>query len=165
MSAHATGWEPHPGAVALTCGGVWEEITPAHLSSTAKGTWKRSCTSKPICHAVNSRASWATWQTAQRPHSPGPRSSPASTCPRPRHALALPCAGLWGELGMETISWSNAWHTLPPFPMESALSQSCAQHLCGNHRPPCVAGHRVHPWEVQCPHRLGLLLLPVMDSL
>lgn len=150
--------------MALTCGAVWKEITPACFSSTAKDTWKRSCTSKPICHAVNSKASWATWQTAQHPHSPGPCSSPALTCPRPRHTLAPPCAGQWGELGMETMSWSDAWHTLPAFPVERALSQSGAQHLSGNHRPPGGAGHRVHPWEVQCPQGLGLLLTPVMDS-
>lgn len=48
--------------------------------------------------------------------------------------------------------------------MESALSQSGAQHLRGNHRPLCEAGRRVHPWEVQCPQGPGLLLTPVMDS-
>lgn len=78
--------------------------------------------------------------------------------------MAPPCAGLWGELGMETVLWSDAQHTLPPFPMESALSQPGAQHLCGNHRPSHRAGCRGHPWEVQCPERPGLLLTPVMDS-
>lgn len=79
-------------------------------------------------------------------------------------ALALPYAGLWDELGVETVLWNGAWHTLPPFPVESALSQSGAQRLCGNHHPPCGAGCRVHPWEVQCPEGPGLLLTPVMAS-
>lgn len=74
----------------------------------------------------------------------------------PWHCPVLDCAMSWG--------WRPPSGVMTPFPMESALSQSGAQHLCGNHHPPCAAGCRGHPWEVQCPQGPGLLLTPVMGS-
>lgn len=113
--------------------------SPRRTQISAKDTWKHSCTSKLICHAENSKASWATWQMAQHPRRPAPRSSPALTCPRPMHPV-------WVKPGLSPASVQQ--HTaLLPFPTENTLCQSGAQCCCGKHHSPSLAMRKGCPWK------------------